>query len=447
MSSLLFGARVLAVTLLWLVPAFAHANEAVLGPPKAEAVDFKPERPVDPLDLMPIEVNGRWGFADRRGDVVVEPIYEWVDYFYGPFKYKGRGVWLARYMSQGRMGWLAFYENRRRNAGLMKGEQLRVIKLGKGAADRYSDGYAAIGYGAENQRRHYLIGPTGDRLSETAYTGLLRMIDGLSAVQTDEWCGFMDKRGKVAIPMEFAEVRSFWDGLAAVRQMEAHGGAWGFIDKSGKLRFRDKAGEIEELRSYHEGLAAVKVHGKWGFMDKRQRTRIKPTYDEVRNFAGGCAAVRRGDEWGFLDVSGKEIAWGFDGAWYFEDATRTGLPSNTNNDRTTPLGLIRQGGGYGYISRTGRVEIKPKFENALPFFRRAARVKCGNSFAYINRSGRLIWDPRRVSRFGVRGVQVAPAVEPRWPGLPRPDGSSGEPFPFEYDVEDHLPIKQKLQQE
>jgi WG containing repeat len=123
--------RVLAMLLLWLLPTFAHANEEALGPVKPEAVEFKPDRLFDPTVLLPIEVGGVWGYVDRRGNVVIAPQYDWVDYFYGPFTgAKSRGTWFARYMSQGRMGWLIFYENRKRGKGLIQGNDLRVIKAG-----------------------------------------------------------------------------------------------------------------------------------------------------------------------------------------------------------------------------------------------------------------------------------------------------------------------------
>ena len=52
--------------LLCLIPAFAHADDNLFGPVEPKAVEFHPERHIDPMTLLPIEVNGRWGFADRH---------------------------------------------------------------------------------------------------------------------------------------------------------------------------------------------------------------------------------------------------------------------------------------------------------------------------------------------------------------------------------------------
>lgn len=447
MSRLVFGFHIVAVLFLWQAPAYADTDdtdEAIFGIPEATSVEYSPERHVDPVALLPIEVNGKWGYADRRGDVVVEPKYEWVDYLYGPFKDEDiRQVWIARYLYEGKMDWIVFTGRKRSQSNMLKANEFRVHNGGWGAATRYASAYVVMGQGTDDARHYYLKKLDGEWMTDAIYTGMLQVKSGYSAVEIDGRCGLIDRRGEVVVPLEFAEIRSIWDGLAAVRLPDAQGGAWGFIGKSGKIRFRDKAGEIEDLLSYHHGLAGVKVGGKWGFLDKAQRGRVKPIYDEVRDFAGCCAAVRRGTEWGYIDVTGKEVAWGYDGAWSFEDEKRTGSHGSVQEIRAAKLGLVLQDGGYGYVDRTGRVALEPRYENALPFFRGVARVKCGDSFAYIDQRGRVIWDPRRVSKYGIRGLSVPPKAEPRWPGLPQADGSWGEPYPFEYDVEDHLPYEQK----
>ena len=84
------------------------------------------------------------------------------------------------------------------------------------------------------------------------------------------------------------------------------GGAWGFMDKSGKL-----AGEprFDEAEDFSEGLAAVKLGERWGFVNKAGEVVIAPAFDSVGNFSGGlAAATRSGDgKWGYIDRSGKWV--------------------------------------------------------------------------------------------------------------------------------------------
>ncbi|MEZ6193015.1 MAG: WG repeat-containing protein [Phycisphaerales bacterium] len=433
--------------LLCVTHARAETDDAVFGPPESQAVEFDPQRYIDPLELLPIQVNGYWGYADRRGDIVIAPRFEWTDYFYGPFIYgvskSGRlGAWVARYRSGGESGLMVFYQKDDGSKTYIKADDVKIGGTSGVNPDRYSEGYTVVARWVNGRQRDQVTRDLVFGTIDVTYAHALRMSDGFAAVQ-EELCGFIDQRGKVVIPMQYAVVRSFHDGFAAVRLTDARGGAWGFIDKAGRYHFQDKAGEVQELRSYSEGLAPIKARGKWGFMDKAQRVRVDPVYDEVRGFADGRAAVRRGDVWGYIDVTGKEVAFGFDGAWDFDIHERSGLQDNSDKAMATPLGLIRQGDGYGYINQVGEISLPARYRNAMPFFRGVARVACGEGFAYITQAGRPAWDPRRVAAYGIQGLQTPDAVEPKWLGLPGHDGQPGEPYPFEYDAPDHLAYNQQ----
>jgi hypothetical protein len=68
----------------------------------------------------------------------------------------------------------------------------------------------------------------------------------------------------------------------------------------------NKKGEImyfstyEEVRAFYQGLSAVKVNGKWGYVNEKNEMVIKPIYDEARDFSEGFAAVRLNKKWGFV---------------------------------------------------------------------------------------------------------------------------------------------------
>ena len=47
--------------------------------------------------------------------------------------------------------------------------------------------------------------------------------------------------------------------------------------------------------------------GKYGFIDGSGRVRIGPQFDGALPFTEGLAAVRLGDKWGFIDPSGKVV--------------------------------------------------------------------------------------------------------------------------------------------
>lgn len=90
----------------------------------------------------------------------------------------------------------------------------------------------------------------------------------------------------------------FSDGVAVMSEGD---GVWCARDYELKTVFRI---ECEEMGSYSEGLAPVKIGGKWGYADKNGAVAISPAYDSCGAFSHGYAIVRRGELYGVTDRDG-----------------------------------------------------------------------------------------------------------------------------------------------
>jgi hypothetical protein len=80
-----------------------------------------------------------------------------------------------------------------------------------------------------------------------------------------------------------------------------------YADLKGNLIFQ---GEFEDAKPFSEGLAAVKMNGKYGFIDKNGEMKIAPQYLSVGilsdGFSEGLASVEFEDgNWGFVDQNGQ----------------------------------------------------------------------------------------------------------------------------------------------
>jgi hypothetical protein len=54
------------------------------------------------------------------------------------------------------------------------------------------------------------------------------------------------------------------------------------------------------------GLARVKVNGKWGYIDEKGEAVILPRFDEAEGFAAnGLAVVRVNDKYGYIRIPPK----------------------------------------------------------------------------------------------------------------------------------------------
>lgn len=87
--------------------------------------------------------------------------------------------------------------------------------------------------------------------------------------------GFLDAKGKLAIPKIFEEVYSFSEGLAAAKKPEEK---WGYIDKSGNFVIDPK---FDSISSFHNGLAIVGENKKFGVIDSKGNYVVPLTFEEM----------------------------------------------------------------------------------------------------------------------------------------------------------------------
>jgi len=56
---------------------------------------------------------------------------------------------------------------------------------------------------------------------------------------------------------------------------------------------------------YSEGLAAVQISGKWGYIERSGQFVINPQFDDAFPFSYGLALVRSGPK--YIDKTGKYV--------------------------------------------------------------------------------------------------------------------------------------------
>lgn len=119
--------------------------------------------------------------------------------------------------------------------------------------------------------------------------------DGITLVSLVGQWGYLTSDGverfyPVALP--------FSDDMAVVSEGD---GRWCAMDRERNILFGLKC---EELCSYSEGLAPVRIGGKWGYADSAGAVTIEPVYDYCGAFSNGCAVVRNGACYGVIDSYG-----------------------------------------------------------------------------------------------------------------------------------------------
>lgn len=130
-------------------------------------------------------------------------------------------------------------------------------------------------------------------------------IDDELGIPIPKW-GFMDKKGNIIIPFQYANVGDFSEGICAVDE-----GA--YIDKEGNLIFKK---DNSLTNDFHNGLALIKNWEDYSyiFVDKKGNDVIDCSfYSRVEDFHDGLAYVEKSDDEGnitykgFIDTKGKEV--------------------------------------------------------------------------------------------------------------------------------------------
>ncbi len=115
----------------------------------------------------------------------------------------------------------------------------------------------------------------------------------------------VDKNGNLN-PTKYHWVGYFSEGIGlAVEQKKGGKPKYWFIDDKYKLIIHRS---FDDAKKFHKGLAAVKINGKWGFINKTGEIVIKAEYDEVLfDFEYQVALVVKAGKVINIDQNGKYL--------------------------------------------------------------------------------------------------------------------------------------------
>lgn len=107
----------------------------------------------------------------------------------------------------------------------------------------------------------------------------------------------LDGSGTRVGTLSFEDAKVFAGNAPAAVKMQ---GKWCFVNSEGSL-ISDK--KYDDARSFANGLAAVCINGKWGFVDLKETVVIEPQFYETKDFnEKGSCFVNVGDSWQLLKL-------------------------------------------------------------------------------------------------------------------------------------------------
>jgi hypothetical protein len=330
------------------------------------------------------DANNKWGFTDGSGNWVIQPQWDFTDFFSGG-----------------------------------------IARVATGNAKSPTWGY---------------IDATGKAVTPVQYSDAGNFNEGLAAVRTksDGKWGYIDTTGKVVIAEKFAQAAAFSEGVALVTEDTA--GKYGYIDKTGKYVIEPA---FAAAGPFKQGLAAASTekNGKWGYIDPSGKFVIEAKFDAIADFSEGYAVAGQlvpgkdatkpgGITYGLIDKTGAWVAQptyarignvsdamarvqiiNTDGSISggFIDTTGKLVLSSTKwmpaGDFSEGLAVVAVGKKYGFIDKTGAYVLQPIYDLAEPFKGGLARVIAAGSnpaeIGYIDKTGAIV-------------IWSNPAKSPKW---------------------------------
>jgi hypothetical protein len=140
--------------------------------------------------------------------------------------------------------------------------------------------------------------------------------DSLARIEADnEKYGFINRHGEIVSPCVFDFAYCFSEGFACVTEYNKRWkeDRWLYQGVPFKYcKFINTRGEFvtnsfDDARSFQEGLAAVKVCGRWGFINTHGEIVCQCKWDEVKDFQEGMAPVKKEGRWGCVNESGDIV--------------------------------------------------------------------------------------------------------------------------------------------
>lgn len=210
----------------------------------------------------------KFGFIDKTGKTVVEPIYDG-----------------ARFFSDGMAAVFECDASGNTRAGFVN-----------------TDGALVIPLQLEAPFEHYY---KPDAVSYLFQDGCAWMERHVAGEPSYTWDYYLINASGEVVSSGYEKVEAFSEGLAAVCP-DADKNQWGFVNSRGE---QVAPAQYWPVRPYQDGMARVRdtVSGACGFLDQTGAEAIPPQYDAAWDFTDGVALVADNRFVYLIDHSGKKL--------------------------------------------------------------------------------------------------------------------------------------------
>jgi len=282
-----------------------------------------------------VQKDGKYGCIDKTGKLVIPLLYDDIESFYDGFSKvkKGTsrflmnksGVLVCDITKFDMVGFVSdglFLVSLNDKYGFYNTSGKEIVPLKYDYVYSFCDGVARVEVG-DTFEEYVYINKAGVRIGQENFRAQGDFSEGFGHVAVDEKHGYIDKNGKIVIPLVYSSAGSFKNGFAVVSKEIESESRYGLIDKSGKevipcifdgVELRtdgfvlvDTGRHIgESIYWYDEPV--ISNYGLYNTLGQQ----ITPlVYNEISEFTNDFALASRNGEVFLINKEGEEIANSF----------------------------------------------------------------------------------------------------------------------------------------
>ena len=204
--------------------------------------------------VFPVKVSGKWGFIDNTGTIVIEPVYDYI--YFDKYEYYdnipddfaikiNENLYFSAHddlivvLKDGKWGYIDC-------------DGTVILDLIYDFADSFSEGFAYIGKDFKDRIKYYYINTYGRKISSKGFDEAFPFNEGLACIgvlENDEMkYGFINTDGEIVIEPKNIDILydlesasyydvfpGFFEGRAYVCIWEDGEQYWGYLDRSGEF--------------------------------------------------------------------------------------------------------------------------------------------------------------------------------------------------------------------
>lgn len=346
---------------------------------------FRQQSRGEPNQLFPMQLNGRTGFINIRGEVVITPQFDSAHRFHN-------GLALVQINGKNVSKHKGYTDYIGGKYGYIDKTGKFVIEAKFNSAQDFSEGLAAVEMPPRNGGKSYgFIDTTGRMVITPQFQEAGDFNEGTASVRVGDRWGVINRGGKFIVPPKYDSADSFIDGIGMAfsnRNKESRiytpdDPEFPPAPNPGIILFDKKGRVIGKFKFfpfglYAEGFITVQVaEDAFGFLDKTGNLVIEPRFNRADNFSEGLCHVQINEKWGYIDKTGRiVIEPKYEWAEKFSEG----------------LGRVTIDGEIGFIDKTGKMIIKPERQIVFDFADGLAVVWVrGNERGYIDKTGKFVW--------------------------------------------------------